>query len=379
MIHYEIITKKDRIFEYQGIWHQLFDSGEHEASTSFEWTHALLQTHLKENDVFLLMVLKDSQEVVGLVPLIVSQTKKYGLSILNLFPISEYYNTHSDLLLKDQSDELIEAFMSGLFSLPYRWDVFRVGHLVETNPILEHIERYLKETSKKYDFEREEPSFFLTLDESFDDYLRKRSGKFRNYLKRMTKKIERMGHVTFLKLRDYDGVSDAYTHLMLIEERSWKHDRRTAISSVKKQANFYKTLCDAANERGRLHLLFLCLNNEPIAYNMGLIKDKKYFYLKTSFVEDLRQVSPSTILRAKLVEDLILGGTRYFDFPGEPYAWERQWTEELRWHKSLLIYNDTAKAKLLSAYNDLRHSMTNRDDDNQVKYHNPLDIKPDSS
>ena len=144
MIHCEVITKQDEILQYREAWNNLFESGEHEVSTSFEWTYALLTTHLNENDLFLLMIFKDAEEIVGLVPLIISKTKKYGQSIKTLFPISEYYNTHSDILLKDKSEQLIEAFVNYLCEINYKWDMFRIGRFVETNPIIEHIKIYLK-------------------------------------------------------------------------------------------------------------------------------------------------------------------------------------------------------------------------------------------
>ncbi len=47
------------------------------------------------------------------------------------------------------------------------------------------------------------------------------------------------------------------------------------------------------------------------------------------------------MLRARLVESLCAEGMRSLDFPAEPYRWEEQWTDGLRWHWSVLAFNRT--------------------------------------
>lgn len=370
MIQFEIIQEKGRIQEYREDWDRLFDSGKFELTTSFEWTQALLSTRL-EKDTFLLVVFRDGKEILGIVPMVINQIKKYGVSLSKLFPISDYYNNlHSDLLFKNVTEELIKTLITSLFSLGYKWDIFRISRFVETNPILDYIERFLKESSIRYEIKREEPSFFLNLDSTYNDYLKKRADKFRNYLRRMEKKIKNKGYyVEFIKFQDRNNFSDAYNQVLYIEKESWKHKHGTAITSTEKSTNFFRILCESASEREWLHLFILKLNNEPIAYDMGFVKSKKYFYLKTSFNEKFREVSPSSILRAKLIEELIQEDVKEFDFVGEPYEWERQWTEELRWHKSLLIYNKTYKAKLFSLYHSLKHIKTKFSAEDQFTYH----------
>jgi len=380
MIQFEIIQEKGRIQEYREYWNRLFDSGKFEFTTSFEWTQALLSTHL-EKDTFLLIVFRDTEEILGIVPMVINQIKKYGVSLSNLFPISDYYNNfHSDLLFKNVTEELIKTFITSLFSLGYKWDVFRISRFIETNPILDCIERFLKESSIRYEIKREEPSFFLSLDGTYNDYLKKRSYNFRKYIKKQIKKLTRdISHVEFVKHQNFNNFPDAYNQVLYIEKESWKHKHGTAISSTEKSNNFYRILCESASEREWLHLFILLLNNEPAAYNIGFVKDKKYFYLKTSFNEKFREVSPSSILRAKLIEELIREGIKEIDFFAEPYEWQRRWAEELRWHKSLLIYNKTYKAKLFSIYHSLKHKKAKFSAEDQFVYHNPLDVKPEKS
>ncbi len=375
MITVDFVRDKNEILQYRELWNEIYCTGENEPSTSFVWTNALLKTHRKEKDDFLLIIIKDSKEVISIVPIIISSQKKFGLSFTYMFPISEYYNTHSDILLKELYGEFIEVFIKAIFQLKPKWDIFSMRRLIESNPIIENIESILKKCSVKYRFSWEAPSFFLPLENNYDDYLKKRSGKFRNYLKRIEKKITFSGNIDFHEIEDLGGINDAYRALLEIEIKSWKHEHGTAISSISRQEKFYEELCVSANENGWLHMLFLYMDDKPIAYNMGLLKDSKYYYIRTSFDEELRRYGPSTLLRAQLIKRLISDRVEYFDFPGEPYEWERQWTEEMRWHRSLEVYNDTLKGKLYSAYRTYKKRRDGQRNEKVLQYCDPRNLK----
>jgi CelD/BcsL family acetyltransferase involved in cellulose biosynthesis len=375
MISFEIIEELDKIKEHYAQWEQLFDSGEYEASLSVEWTQALLNTHL-EGDAFFLIVLRDSTEILGLVPLCIRKVKKYGLSLVTVFPISEYFNTHSDLLLRNSSEEVIEVLMKALCGLKYQWDVFRINRFVEANPVLDRIEYNLNNKfAFKYDIRRAEPSFFIQLGDSYKDFLKKRSANFRSKLKSTSKKIHSLGNVAFVGNRDFHNFDEAYNVILSIEESSWKHKHGTAITSSAKQRQFYRELCKGAFDKGRLRLCIFYINHEPIAFEMGLIKSRKYYGVHGSFNEKFRKENPGTMLLARFIEDLIHDGIEEYDWFGEPFEWESRWTDKFRWHKSLLIYNNTPKAKLFHLFNTFKNRLKHNEND-QIVLRDPRDIKP---
>lgn len=59
------------------------------------------------------------------------------------------------------------------------------------------------------------------------------------------------------------------------------------------------------------------------------------------------------------------------------YEWERQWTRELRWHKSLEIYNDTFKGKLFSLYKAFLKRRDIHNNEKKIRYYDPKDLKPE--
>lgn len=375
MVAAEVHRGRAMLSRLKADWDRLLDRGENEPSASFEWTAALMESHVQERDEIVFIVLKRLGIVIGIVPLVLRPLKKLGQTFITAFPVSELSNTHSDLLIEEVSEPVLGAFVDALYRPDLRWDVFSMTRLLEARPLGALYCLVLRQRRAWFEFTREQPSFFLPLDRTFDGYLQGRSGSFRNALKRIERKLTSQRRVGIRSQDDFSGIDEAYEVLLSIERRSWKQDHGTSISVVSRQTTFYHRLCASASQRKWLHLRFLYLDDRPVAYNLGLLLNGTYFYLKTSYDHGDRPLSPSTFLRAKLLEELIGQGVERFDFPAEPYEWERQWTDGMRWHQSLTLFARSVKAFTYSLYRKAR-IFGRGDSSRQVEYVDPRVLKP---
>jgi CelD/BcsL family acetyltransferase involved in cellulose biosynthesis len=167
------------------------------------------------------------------------------------------------------------------------------------------------------------------------------------------------------------GVEEALDHLLQVEARSWKHTHGTAMSVLPRQRAFNRLICEGAARRGRLHLMLMYLDDVPIAYDLGITAADRYSYLKTSFDETYRRLSPATVLRAGLVKTLIAEGVRCIDFPAAPFKWEEQWTDTLRRRYSFLAFNRTPRGMLYWLLLRLRDLFRRSPDEEGVQYVDP--------
>lgn len=375
MVVAEIHRGRAAFPEFKTDWDRLMASGEHEPSVSFEWTAALLESHVQKNDEIVFVILKRAGVVVGIIPLVLRPLKKLGQTFITAFPISELSNTHSDLLVEELSESVLAAFVDALYRRELRWDVFGMTRFLEARSLGAMWSGVLRRRWRLFEYSREQPSFFLTLDRSFDGYLQQRSGSFRNALKRIERKLMRRGTVEIRSQNDFSDAEAAYDALLSVEQQSWKQGQGTSIAAVSHQEAFYRSLCRQASRKSRIHLGFLYLDGRPVAYNLGLIENGTYYYLKTSYDQAERPFSPATFLRAKLVEELIGCGVKYVDFPAEPYEWERQWTDEVRWHRSLTLFAPSAGGIGYCAYRKVK-SLCRGNANQSINYVNPRDLKP---
>lgn len=336
-------------------WESLFASGCHEPSTSVEWTAAMVRHHAKPGDRAFCVRLERDGALVGVIPLVLRNFPVMGQRVALLTPLSEYYNTHSALLLQSLDEDVVKAVVSTLFTLNARWDCFRMARLLADNPLLPVLQRALTAQSRSHSVREGLSAYVLDLPSSYETYLAARSAKFRNHLKRKQKQLAGSGHLEVHELEGAGQFEAALEMLMKVERSSWKHSFGTAITSVTRQTGFFEDFGREAALAGRLHLQWMTLDSRPIAYNLGYFTGAGYHYLKTSYDHQFRPMGPATVLRARLIERLIAARVGRLDFPGEPYEWEAQWTDTVRRRVVLSVYAPTIRGRLLSMVERLRH------------------------
>jgi len=370
-IQAEIVTNAEALQALRPEWEAVYAAHGVQPSTSPEWTLTLLDTHRLPTDVVFTVVLREAARIIAIAPLVIRSERVAGLlPVATLMPVSEMYRTHSDILGECSRPEVVAALWRACQSVPQRWDMFRVGRLLEAGELARGLRAFVSAGETAARIRREHPSFLIELRGSYGDFLAGRSSKFRNYLRRRSRQLEERGNVSIRRAGQELGVQEAYRDLLSVEERSWKHGHGTAITSIARQQAFYRQLCDGAAARGRLHLTLMYLDDRPVAFNLGVVAARTYYYLKTSYDAALRPLGPATVFRARLIESLIDEGIGSIDFPGEPYQWEEQWSGTLRWNESVVLFNRHPRAWLCRAITGLRGLGRLRHDED-VRYVDP--------
>lgn len=348
MVTAEVVPLRSALLALRGDWQQLYQSGTFEPCVSFEWSVALIENQLRAHDDLWIARLKHDDRVIGIVPLMRDKHVLAGMPVYTLRPIAERYTTHSDLLIARYDGEAVDAFVRAIIAMPQFWDEFRVSRLLVAVKLREALGSTLRRVGAAHHFRPESPSFFLDLPDHFDSYLATRDGKFRNYLKRMEARLRVRGDVELRVCTSTEDVESMYAALLEIERNSWKQQHGTSIARLDHQRGFYGDLCRSTADIGTLHLSVLFLEARPVAHNLGLISNGRYYYLKTSYVSALKELAPAAVARAWLIRSLIGSGVREFDFPAEPYEWERRWTDQLRHHEGLSVFSRSCRSRLLA-------------------------------
>ena len=100
---------------------------------------------------------------------------------------------------------------------------------------------------------------------------------------------ERVGELT---VRDRSGERDAYEEFLALERSGWKGTAGTAMASDPGHAEFFRELCSAFADAGRLQLLSLDGEQRTVAMKCNLIAGEVTYCFKIAFDEQLSQLSP---------------------------------------------------------------------------------------
>jgi CelD/BcsL family acetyltransferase involved in cellulose biosynthesis len=344
----QIVGAAEGITAFAGEWERLFEATRREPTTSLEWTRALVHNYVRPDDRAFVVRLERGGQAVGFVPLLARTIRVLRQRYVRLTPISEIFNTHSDLLLLDAGAQAIDVLLDALRRLDVRWDCFRMSRLLQENPIGSQLTERARAGRWICETRQSRPAYHLPLPATFDEYFAARSAKFRNHARRVEKKLRAAGALRVVEITDRAAFEASYDALLQIERASWKESRGISIPAVSHRTAFYREWAPAAAAAGRLHVQLLMLDGEPIAHNIGYVTRGCYYYLKTSYAAARRPLGPATFLRLRLIERLIARGITRIDMPGNPYDWERQWTDVMRPQVIVSMYPRTVRGRVLA-------------------------------
>ena len=129
---------------------------------------------------------------------------------------------------------------------------------------------------------------------SADDYLILK-GKSRRELERKRRRLEdELGAA--LQTVDRADDCEAVGEFLELEASGWKGQGGTAVASLERDAEFFRAICQSFRERGRLHLLSLQANDQPLAMACNVRAGEGVFCLKMAFDERWRRSSPGAQL-----------------------------------------------------------------------------------
>jgi Acetyltransferase (GNAT) domain len=137
----------------------------------------------------------------------------------------------------------------------------------------------------------------LNLAGTYDDWLMKNfDQKRRKELKRLRARLAEQGDLQSITLNSADNIQPFLDAFLLLEARSWKGRRGTAISNNKNLQKACEAGLNAMHSTGRLQFWQINLDGRPIASLFALVDDGEVTLGKIAYDEDFAKYSPGVLI-----------------------------------------------------------------------------------
>jgi CelD/BcsL family acetyltransferase involved in cellulose biosynthesis len=292
-------------------------------------------------------------ELVAVMPLSYSETRKAGLTVRQLefpptpIPLRDFVAADGVTL-----DALIHC-MRDQFQAAYgkQWDRLRCDGIARPS----ETKLFSDAANGSVSTSVVGKNNYIQLTDG-DYILDSLSGNMRSNLRRRKKKLAKLGEFEFRTVATFPDLEKAYEDFVETEAAGWKSvsGGKRAIKLHPDQKSFYFDLLERFAHRGMAHIHLLELDGRAIASDYCLLAGKSAFSLKHGFDETFSDVTPSNLLREYTIEyysanedieiiDLISG-----------YAWQDRWKPAHRTVRSFSAFNGTLIGRLLGAYQGLQ-------------------------
>ena len=293
------------------------------------------------------LTLRDEQgHLTGALPLTEGRTSMYGVPVRQLSAAANAHSCRFDLLAREP-EAAASAFFSHLRQ-DTSWDVLLLTDVPEGGAGWKLYEAASSAGLPVGTWESLQ-SPYIPLPGSWEEYQGTLQSKFKANCRRRRRKLEEKGRVTVERVEGGLELEAKLEEGFALEASGWKGRRGTAMAQDGRTRGFYSELAREAGYAGRLALYYLRLDGRAVAFQYGLEYGGRYFLLKPGYDESLSDCSPGQLLMEEVLRECTARGLREFDFLGPDMVWKRDWTDKVRRHTWLYIFNDTTLGRALCA------------------------------
>ncbi|MEZ5943736.1 MAG: GNAT family N-acetyltransferase [Planctomycetaceae bacterium] len=126
----------------------------------------------------------------------------------------------------------------------------------------------------------------------------------RRDLNRKWRRLEELGTVDIRTLNDADDLPKWVDDFLRIEKSGWKGKEGTAIGCKPLGHAYFSDMCSRLFREGRLNMIGLFLNDEPIAIRCSFLAAPGAFFFKPAYNEEYSKYSPGVHLEVELIRQL---------------------------------------------------------------------------
>jgi CelD/BcsL family acetyltransferase involved in cellulose biosynthesis len=339
MIQVEEVKSTRELYRYRPEWQSLLDRAAGATIFhTFEWMMTWLESFWLGRPISFLFVRRGSR-LVAIVPLLQDVEGELGCAQSLVSPINGH--SHRTEILHDRTEELGAIFDIMLLHVEARYGGVRLA-LHELPLVSSTAEKLAEAAAGRHLCLHTKPatrSPILHLGGDWESYLQSRPKQFRRELARKSRNLEKAGEVRWLTCATSEMCDSALEDVFRIERHSWKERSHSAFSSKTDISLFYRELARKCARRGWLCIYLLYLDSVPIAHIYGVSYGKEQFFLKTSYDESYRHLSPGAVLFGRALQEASRMGIEIVDLLGVESRWKAELMTGVRDHQNACCFS----------------------------------------
>ncbi len=343
----EIITKFEDFLSLENIWNNVLEKSQSDyVCLTFEWFKSWWLSFGKNKELRILL-LKDKNSILGIVPLMISRSHFRGLPVREIGFIQNENTPRNDLILNGERKDAIDAIVKYFKNNLGRWDVICLVNIPQESPNYEILQDTLKRNNKLFGIKKGLYSPFIRIQSDWKTYFSSRTKKFRKAVRNNINRIERIGPYHIKKIENINQDGTVLANIFEISKNSWKAKYQKQITRSDENKRFFEELSQVSSERGWLNIWLLNINDRTVAYEYHLRYKNRIYALRADFDEAYKDSSPGSVLDMHIVKYAFENKLKEYDMCGSDDFYKKNWTFKVREHVRFIIFKDSFYGKLL--------------------------------
>ncbi len=342
MIHSEIISKFENLIKIKDEWNRVYSIS---SSGNFFLSWQLVTTwwkHFGNNNKLHVLLVKDSDEIVGIAPLMIFEEKRKMITMKCLSFIgqsgAELCPDHIDIITKPGYEKEVANCVINSILTNGGWDKISFSDISGDSVFYNELTTILDRQKIRYYSGISNISPYAKLPTN------KNEKKWKYYHRRLADKAD-------IRFEHYSTKDDLITALNIVKNLLLKSAERNNRGSNWSDDNYYmfhKDLSESISGVNIISIAVLYCDNTPVSVLYGFIDKKKFMLYSTGFDSDYASFSVGQILIWLFCNYLVEQGLAFeFDFLRGDEDYKHRWTDVDRKDKFVYFYGNNPKGVLI--------------------------------
>ena len=346
---------QDFIAAYEADWLSLWQRTGASPDLSPMWMQALVVAHSVDTPQLHVVSAHGADGCLLMVWPFQTHTRQVArVPVVEIAPVQNIFCMHAGLLSCLEAEPSVALLMQALRRWTQPWHWLELADLEAGSPLHRAWQATSKAGRHGLRSQPGERPPYLTHQGSLDDLIAAGSKKFRKKVRGLLRDVRDPKTARVQWYRQPQELAEYQPLALSIEARSWKHAAGSAITSRDWEAAFYAQLIQRLGPTGHLMGVVLFLDGQPVAHSLELRHGTRTFGLKSSFDHTLAKRSPGHMLLVHVLDTCFAAGCQEYDFLGKDEDYKLEWTDSVRRHLGLRVYNDSFSSQALAMMDRLR-------------------------
>ncbi len=247
-------------------------------------------------------LLEDAAGPGALIPLVRWKAKVRGLPVRIAGFLDSPDSPFVEFPVAGMLDEVIRTFLGSLRERR-DWDALSLPKLPAQSRTLKALEAALPEHFP-WRVAGREHSPYLAISESWEEFFRNKTQRFRKTCRNIENRLPRGGTVTVEEHREVDPDGPVFAEVLEVSRQSWKGVRGVAMATMKGMPRFFHEFTRRASANGWLRLWILRLDGRAVATEYQIGANGCLHALRADFDSALAELSPGAYLNLRIIRSL---------------------------------------------------------------------------
>lgn len=342
-------------------WERLETETDVFPQSTYNWSATWWRHMAGRRKLNVVMVLDEDGKALGIAPLCIE--RNFGVSTLRSFPV--HFGDFFEFIMsaKCNVNNAINLILD--YMLSYKmWKWVRLENLYEDTQLTQVLAKRLflkKRMTGCVSFE--------LCNFTWTTYLSKLKKKFRNEIKRRLRKINLEFVPVLRSTTNCDNFRYLFEGMIATHNARWITDN--VPTKGKNELTCWKIAIGEQFLKNNMIYFELFLDNIPVAYRLGFIKNGIFYAWHTGFHPDYRRYHVGQLLMAFMIQHFLITGISKVNFMAGDYEWKLDWSPDRKSHS---ICQFTSPSNNIAAFflNTYHHYLR---DKLKVIYHRLMEFK----